>query len=766
MIPAMDKWLELIPAAVDAEPAPDSRRWAFALQWHLAAAERGSPDYGTGADLYELTAEPLPWRREDLSWALRVLGTARVPYDGQAYRLPAVIANQLPVDQLRAYGPVLGAVLDEVLSDWTMPTEARRSISAQYGTAIGRLTGGLPAHLLFGEDGFGPLARHRLGARVTDPATRDALAFAITLTKPVPAKSWLRQAERVRAAGPEVPASIGTVLAAFVELGRPVHDDHDLLLRGLSWLLSLDPGEESTTLLGRVAATAATPWRQGGARLTAAMTAAATVEILTDRPGQAPAGVLGRLMNTRSRPLRDRVWTALERIAAARGWAPGEAMELAVADHDLAPDSTHRYAAGDDFTLGVEIIGEKATVRAWQDGLPLRGVPAALRLQAGPARTLAAEVNKTLAAERARVEALLAQDRTWDWPAWEQRYLRHPVTGTLGRRLIWEVSTAGGTSWTAALPEPDGAGGWRLAGHSGAGCSVRLWHPVLADPAEVTAWRDRITTAELRQPFKQAFREVYRLTPAETQTGTYSNRFAGHILRYRQANALMRVRGWSATYLGTWSSGADSAATKEFAAGEWEASFAHESAGPLGHRDEVEFCSTDQVRFARREGHRWEPARVDEVPPRVLSEALRDVDLFIGVTSIATDDSWTDRGEHPFRAYWREIGFGTLSGSAEVRRDVLARLLPRLTIAARCDIDDRFLRVHGTRTTYKIHLGSANILMEPNDAYLCIVPTGRHPRLALPFDDDERLSVILSKAFLLAADDRITDPSILHQLPR
>jgi hypothetical protein len=69
--------------------------------------------------------------------------------------------------------------------------------------------------------------------------------------------------------------------------------------------------------------------------------------------------------------------------------------------------------------------------------------------------------------------------------------------------------------------------------------------------------------------------------------------------------------------------------------------------------------------------------------------------------------------------------------------------------------------------TYKIHLGSANILMEPDDAYQCIVPSGRRSegKVFLPFED-ERLSLILSKAVLLAADSAITDTTILRQIKR
>ncbi|MBG0564647.1 DUF4132 domain-containing protein [Actinoplanes aureus] len=771
----MDSWLSLIPGPMPASPGtppvPTDDEWAgeqqrlIAMQWHLAAVRRGSPNYDPDPEIFRITAEPLPWKPGDLAWALRSLSEAGIDDDGQAYCLPAVIAQQIPLDMLAAYGPVLSAVLGELLDgNAEFPAEIRRPLAERYGRALARLTGELPPHLLFHGDRFGTAARDRLGERVADPATIAALEFAVTLTRPVPAKAWSRRAETLLTGAPQAVAAVRDVLRVFAEAAAWVYDDHDVLLRGLCWMAALDPADETTALLARVAEVAGVP-RGRSADPRAARTAAAAVEALVERPGVEPARTLARLaVATRSKPLRARARTALDRIGAAHGWAQGEAQELAVDDHGLDRDGRRSWPAPGGHTLVVEIIDGKATVRAWRDGRPLKSLPAAVRDHAGPAKALAKEINKTLAVERARVEDLLSADRTWEWETWQERYLRHPVTGALGRRLIWQTP-ADHQAWVTGLPEQT-ATGWSVGGHGGPGWVVRLWHPVLAAPDEVAAWRDRITTATVRQPFKQAFREVYRLTPAEEQTRVYSNRFAGHILRYRQANALMRVRGWSANFLGPWDSGHHSEATRELAGGDWRVAFWHEAAGTIeGRSDQVEFCSTDQVRFARRDGRLWEPAPITEVPPRVLSEAMRDVDLFVGVTSIAADDSWADRGEHPFRAYWAEAGFGALTGGAEVRRDVLARLLPRLAIGPRCELTDRFLRVRGTRAIYKIHLGSGNILMEPDDAYLCVVPGGRATRVSLPFDDDERLSLILSKALLLAADDKITDASILRQLP-
>ena len=150
---------------------------------------------------------------------------------------------------------------------------------------------------------------------------------------------------------------------------------------------------------------------------------------------------------------------------------------------------------------------------------------------------------------------------------------------------------------------------------------------------------------------------------------------------------------------------------------------------------------------------------------------MRDVDFFVGVCSIGNDPEWQNRGEaEQFGPYWHKFSFGELSVLARTRREVLEKLLPRLKIAGQCSLTDRFLIVRGTLRTYKIHLGSANILMEPNDQYLCIVPSRSTADGAadvfLPFEGDATLSIILSKAFLLAEDKKIKDETITRQIGR
>ncbi|HWE35836.1 MAG TPA: hypothetical protein VG406_04630 [Isosphaeraceae bacterium] len=129
-----------------------------------------------------------------------------------------------------------------------------------------------------------------------------------------------------------------------------------------------------------------------------------------------------------------------------------------------------------------------------------------------------------------------------------------------------------------------------------------------------------------------------------------------------------------------------------------------------------------------------------------------------GASPCSTPPDWASRRcsadgadggpEGRYIDYWQRCSFGDLSATAQTRKAVLERLIPRLKIAGRCSFADRFLVVRGDLRTSKIHLGSGNILMEPNDQSLCIVPKRSavaEDRLFLPFEGDGTLSVILSK---------------------
>ncbi|MEU7924452.1 DUF4132 domain-containing protein [Micromonospora sp. NPDC049107] len=751
-------------STVESWSAGERRRAALALHRESAS--------GMSGVMPDLATEDVPFTRADLLWCLDVVARRGGVDDGTDLELPALIAPRLTAAELADLVPALSALNSELLDDYFVTAATRRRTVTLLGQAIDRATGSrLPAWLLHHGDSFGPAVRADLDADLAAPGVPELLQHCAALEKPAATAKWLRRLDELLVAAHGGRQVVRRLLDAFAAHGRSVHDDTDRLLRGLVWALSRERDERSTELLARATTSAASAPRQAAGFPYASRTAIAAVRLLADRDGDVPLRTLARLAVTvRNKAVRSRVQSALTQLGARRGWSLSEVMELAVDDHGLGPDGRLRRTVG-PYEATVEIVGERARLVFARDGVDLKGVPAQVKQSheddLAELRGLVKRIGATLVSERQRVEGLLSEERVWSYPDWSSRLLDHPVTATYGRRLLWETS-ADGRRWTAGLPRRNGDG-WTIVdrdGHALAQGSVRLWHPARADTAEVLAWRAHLVAAGLTQPFKQAFREVYLRTPAEEKTETYSNRFAAHILRYRQANALLRARGWQAGYLGTWDGGYDSEATKVFGGGAWQASFHHALVDdPHERRHDVEYCSTDQVRFARHDGKTWQPARIIDVPPLVFTEAMRDVDLFVGVTSIATDPQWADRGEDRFSVYWHRTAVAELTPSAQVRRDALARLLPRMAIADRVDLTERYLRVRGNLRAYRIHLGSGNIMMEPDDRYLCIVAARTQTgRLHLPFDDDPMLATILSKAIMLAADDRITDPTVLSQL--
>lgn len=298
---------------------------------------------------------------------------------------------------------------------------------------------------------------------------------------------------------------------------------------------------------------------------------------------------------------------------------------------------------------------------------------------------------------------------------------------------------------------------------------VDLWHPVHSEVTEIESWRELLFDRQLTQPFKQAYREIYLLTDAERSTRDYSLRFAAHILKQHQFHALATQRGWSQQRGGHWDGGSETSATKILSAAGLLAQFDTEGMDELSGGAIYDFVRTHDVQFFRTTGRGYKRLALKSVDPLVFSEVMRDIDLFVGVASIVNDPTWTP--EHQYQAnraftdYWTAYSQQELSQMAQTRQAVLERMLPNLKIADRAKIDGRYLVIKGKLRTYKIHLSSASILMAPNDQYLCIVPApGKSTPLFIPFEQDTQLAAILSKAFLLADDDKIKDRTILSQI--
>ncbi|BEL04711.1 hypothetical protein Q0Z83_029020 [Actinoplanes sichuanensis] len=374
-----------------------------------------------------------------------------------------------------------------------------------------------------------------------------------------------------------------------------------------------------------------------------------------------------------------------------------------------------------DYRVELRFDGADPVLAVSRAGKPLKSVPAAVRSHASYRELREHQERLREQARRMRtglVERLVATTATLT-PDELARLRSLPAGEAMLPGLIWR--DRGGV--IGLLDDVDVTG------------PVTAVHPFdLLTAGTLAHWQEEVVRRRLRQPVKQAFRELYVLTPAERAAVGVSQRFAGQTVTGRVAAQLLAGRGWS-----TGHEYGDHQATRPAGDGV-VAALSADLHGYWGMGDVV----IGGLRFLRDD----RSIPLADVSPVVFSEVMRDLDLAVSVAGTAPE-RWGSPAQ------------------AESRARVLTALIDDLGLTG-VTVDGTAAVVRGTRATYRVHLTSGSIHVEPA-GYLCVVPAdfgaAAHPRLFLPFADDDRMtSVILSKVLLLSEDDRITDPSILQQL--
>lgn len=468
----------------------------------------------------------------------------------------------------------------------------------------------------------------------------------------------------------------------------------------------------------------------------------------------------------------------IDEASQKRGMSSSEIEEISVSDFGLI-NGCCIYKFG-DYNLHIQItdIGKVGQYWVKPDGKTQKTTPnfvkntPEFKAKLKQIKDSIKQIKTSLVIQRDRIDRLYIHDRIWTYDTFLQNYLNHGLVHFIVKNLVWvfedeNLKTEAIWNNNEWIDIEGNTVEWITNA-----TKVSLWHPVNSTLHNTLSWRIRLEKLELKQGLKQVYREVYLLTDAEVNTKVYSNRMAAHLLKQHQFKALTTVRGWAYSLMGAYDDGRDTEVASihinahglhaEFWINEILSEDAFNDAGIWN------YVSTDQVRFLDEHENTVDLIRI---PKLVFSEIMRDVDLFVGVASVGNDPEWRDNGGLPqYREYWTNYSFGDLTEVAKTRKSILEKLVPKLKIRNVATVEGKFLRIKGKKREYKIHIGSSNILMEPNNEYLCIVPArGKGvdtSKVFLPFEGDRGLSLILSKAFLLADDDKIEDSTILSQINR
>ena len=219
---------------------------------------------------------------------------------------------------------------------------------------------------------------------------------------------------------------------------------------------------------------------------------------------------------------------------------------------------------------------------------------------------------------------------------------------------------------------------------------------------------------ELKQPFKQVFRELYIPTKDELETSNRSERYQGHQVQSQKTVALLRSRGWTVNY----EEGLQRVYHKEgfratiYAAADWYTP------------SDVEAPTLEYVVFYNLKDGKEVPMK--EINPVIFSEVMRDVDLVVSVAHVGGVDPEASHSTMQMRA-------------------ALARESARLFKLDNVEVKERYILVKTEHGDYSLHLGSGMISKSGLQINVVAVQSQHRGRVFLPFvDDDPKTAEIIS----------------------
>lgn len=382
---------------------------------------------------------------------------------------------------------------------------------------------------------------------------------------------------------------------------------------------------------------------------------------------------------------------------------------------------------------GIDVAGMRIYIKITSEGQPellieqegkvKKSVPAALKKH--PALQEVKNVCKELKAQASRSRLLFekAMNDGTLFPVSELAMLmRNPILDPLISKLVFISDT----SQFIGFYHSD-----ELSGHD----KLRIAHPVdLFQSKRWSAFQQYLFEKNIRQPFKQVFRELYMPTAEELES-VDTRRYSGYQIQPVRTKALLAGRGWVADYEDG-----------------LQRVYYHEDVVAVLYSQcnwfspsEVECPAIEWVAFYQR--RTGKPLRIKDIPSRVFSEIMRDVDLAVSVAHVGGVDPETSHS------------------TIEMRRAIVECILPMFKLT-NVSFKGNFVYVEGKIASYNIHLGSAVVHQSTGNA-INILPVHSQQRgkLFLPFlDEDPKTAELVSKVLLLAQDEKIKDPFIMEQI--
>ncbi|MCM1295998.1 MAG: DUF4132 domain-containing protein [Muribaculaceae bacterium] len=292
------------------------------------------------------------------------------------------------------------------------------------------------------------------------------------------------------------------------------------------------------------------------------------------------------------------------------------------------------------------------------------------------------------------------------------------------------------TDGTAAVTLSGGKFTDVSTGAENASDTFRIAHPVtLKSQGTLRAAMKHVIANDIKQPFKQVFREIYLIADGERDAREVL-RYKGFNVNLKKAVAALKTRGWGVSEdIGLrkvyYRSDTVSAIFREF-----DYYYIYDFGDENRELESIMFLN-------RRDGHIM---TVKDVNAVVFSETLRDVDLMIAISANCVYD------------------YGLAMSTFEMRRAMIESIIEILGIKNVSFLKEN-IKIDGSLGVYVVNIrtgltfkeGKGNLLIKTIDNY--------DKPLALDFIDEDPVTAdIVTKVLLLSGDKAIKDPDILAKL--
>lgn len=353
------------------------------------------------------------------------------------------------------------------------------------------------------------------------------------------------------------------------------------------------------------------------------------------------------LQLVKNRTVKKIIYSALEKQGTKQGLPIEILKDLITDDCGLDANGLHSWILGRDFLVKLYLINDIIELE-YVDRLTeklYKTAPVKLQEKYKDENHAIQEsvklLKETHTLQAQRLEEAMCQQRSWNTPVWNDIFEVNPINKNFAQRIVWAVYDKSDRFLKHILPVEKGC----FIDHNSqeSRCledsMLKIAHPILLEPSELSAWKKIFHDRKIIQPFEQLNRKIFYLLEDETDNLVVSKRFSNTKVFFNEFQTQMNEHFWTGFTTTDFDESNDK--YKDFSNLLWRAYINVDMAGiniwdtssPVVLGD-VFFCRLKKRGKQYKLKSHEERALLKDVNPIIYSETVLDIILSINENSL------------------------------------------------------------------------------------------------------------------------------------